>query len=81
MATHSSVLAWRIPGMGEPSMGAALYGVTQSWTRLKQLSSSNSTTWEALSFPDGSNGNEPACSACVVADNIEGRAEKLGLWG
>ena len=37
MATHSSVLAWRIPGMGEPgglpSMGS------QSQTRLKRLSS------------------------------------------
>ena len=35
MATHSSVLAWRIPGTGEPgglpSMGS------QSWTRLKRL--------------------------------------------
>ena len=29
MATHSSVLAWRIPGTGEPG------GVAQSWTRLK----------------------------------------------
>ena len=37
MATHSSVLAWRIPGRG--SLGA-VYGVTQSRTRLKQLSSS-----------------------------------------
>ena len=40
MATHSSVLAWRIPGMREvgrlPSMGL------QSWTRLKRLSSSSS---------------------------------------
>ena len=39
MATHSSVLAWRIPGMGEPgglqSMGS------QSRTRLKRLSSSS----------------------------------------
>ena len=38
MATHSSVLAWRIPGTGEPgglpSMGS------QSWTQLKRLSSS-----------------------------------------
>ena len=41
MATHSSVLAWRIPGTGE-AWWAALYGVTQSWTRLKQLSSSSS---------------------------------------
>ena len=34
MATHSSVLAWRIPGTGEP-WWAAVYGVAQSWTRLK----------------------------------------------
>ena len=40
MATHSSVLAWRIPGTGEP--GGAIYGVAQSRTRLKQLSSSSS---------------------------------------
>ena len=33
MATHSSVLAWRIPGMAEPR--AAIYGVAQSRTRLK----------------------------------------------
>ena len=32
MATHSSVLAWRIPGMG-----------SQSWTQLKWLSSSSSS--------------------------------------
>ena len=32
MATHSSVLTWRIPGTGEPG---AVYGVAQSWTRLK----------------------------------------------
>jgi len=42
MATHSSVLAWRIPGTGEPgglpSMGSHRVG----WTRLKQLSSSSS---------------------------------------
>ena len=38
MATHSSVLAWRIPGMAEP-VWAAVYGVAQSRTRLKQLCS------------------------------------------
>ena len=36
MATHSSVLAWRIPGTGE-AWWAAVYGVTQSRTRLSQL--------------------------------------------
>ena len=39
MATHSSVLAWRIPGTGEPgglpSMGS------HSWTWLKQLNRSS----------------------------------------
>ena len=40
MATHSSVLAWRIPGTGEP-WWAAVYGVTQSQTRLERLSSSS----------------------------------------
>ena len=31
MATHSSVLAWRIPGMGEPG-GLRLWGRTESDT-------------------------------------------------
>ena len=42
MATHSSVLSWRIPGMAEPgglpSMGS------HSRTRLKRLSSSSSSS-------------------------------------
>ena len=49
MATHSSVLAWRIPGTGEPG-GLLSLGVAQSQTRLRRLSSSSFTTigW---SFP------------------------------
>ena len=45
MATHSSVLAWRIPGTGEgwAAWWAAVYGVPQSQTRLKRLSSSSSS--------------------------------------
>ena len=39
METHSSVLAWRIPGTGEPS-GLPSMGL-QSRTQLKRLSSSN----------------------------------------
>ena len=35
MAAHSSVLAWRIPGTGEP--GRLPSGVAQSWTRLSVL--------------------------------------------
>ena len=41
MATHSSVLAWRIPGTGEPGGLPDVYGVAQSWTRLKRPSSSS----------------------------------------
>ena len=40
MATHSSVLALRIPGTG--AWWAAVYGVAQRWTQLKWLSSSSS---------------------------------------
>ena len=40
MATHSSVLAWRIPGMGG-AWWAAVCRVAQSRTRLKRLSSSS----------------------------------------
>ena len=42
MATHSSVLAWRIPGTGD--WWAAVSGVAQSRTWLKQLSSSSSNS-------------------------------------
>ena len=41
MATHSSVLAWRIPG--PRAWWAAVSEVAQSRTRLKRLSSSNSS--------------------------------------
>ena len=40
MATHSNILAWRIPRMG--AWWAAVYGVPQSQTRLTWLSSSSS---------------------------------------
>ena len=68
MATHSSVLAWRIPGTREPgglpSMGS------HSQTRLKRLSSSSSSSSPTLGlcirgtmgFPGGSAGKESACN-------------------
>ena len=43
MATHFSVLAWRIQGRG--SLVAAVYGVAQSRTRLTWLSSSSWNLW------------------------------------
>ena len=46
MATHSSVLAWRIPGIGEPGELRAMR--LHSWTRLTQLSSSSSSNTEYI---------------------------------
>ena len=37
MATHSSILAWRIPWTEEPGR-VTVHGITQSRTRLNQLS-------------------------------------------
>ena len=37
MATHSSILAWRNP-MDRGAWWAIVHRVTNSWTRLKQLS-------------------------------------------
>ena len=50
MATHSSTLAWKIPWDGG-GWWAAIYGVAQSQTRLKGLSSSSnpSSYLQALS--------------------------------
>ena len=46
MATHSSVLAWRIPGMGEPgglpSMGS--HRVRHDWSDLAAAASSSQWT-------------------------------------
>ena len=40
MATYSGILAWRTPWTEEPGGLPAVHGVAQSWTQLKQLSSS-----------------------------------------
>ena len=45
MATHSSVLAWRVPGMDGGAWWAAVSGVAQSQTQLKRLSSSTLGEW------------------------------------
>ena len=57
MATHSSVLAWRIPGTGEPgglpSMG--LHRVGDDWSDLAAAAA-----MQIWGFPGGSNGKESA---------------------
>ena len=56
MATHSSVLAWRIPGTGEPgglpSMGSHRVGHDSS-----DLAAADAF----LGFTGGTGGKEPAC--------------------
>ena len=57
MATHSSVLAWRLPGTGEPgglpSMG--LHRVGHNWSDLAAAAAGD------MGFPGGTSGKEPAC--------------------
>ena len=38
MATHSNILAWRIPWTEEPGEGAAVHGVTKESDMTEQLS-------------------------------------------
>ena len=40
MATHSRILAWRIP-MDRGALQATVYGVTMSWTRLGDSAAAN----------------------------------------
>ena len=49
MATHFSVLSWR-RGSDRGAWWAAVYGVAQSWTRLKWLSSSSRAQLSFLGF-------------------------------
>ena len=55
MATHSSVLAWRIPGTAEPG---GLLPSLGSHTRLKRLSSSSSSGSRAKTAPSGLEGGK-----------------------
>ena len=66
MAIHSSILAWRIPGTGEP----AIHGVAQSRTRLKRLSSSSSSVYME---------NAMATLSSILAWRISGTEEPGGL--
>ena len=55
MATHSSILAWRIPGTEEPSglLSMGLHRVGHDWSDLAAMLS--------LSFLGGARGKEPTC--------------------
>ena len=79
MATHSSVLAWRIPGTGEPG-GLPSIGL-QSRTQLKRLSSSlhitkNHRIYRPWNSPDQNTGVVAAAkslqSCPTLCDPIDG---------
>ena len=61
MATHSSVLAWRIPGRGS-LVGCHLWGRTESDTTevTQQQQQQQQQMWF---FPGSSAGKESACNA------------------
>ena len=63
MATHSTILAWRIPWTEEPgglqSMGS------QSWTRLKRLSMRARTLWSSFLMSHGSLASPPSNGSLV----------------
>ena len=69
MATHSSVLAWRIPGTAEPG-GLPSYGVAQSQTQL--ISYTFTFQFHALE-------KEMATHSIVLAWRIPGTGEPGGL--
>ena len=57
MATHPSILAWRIP-MDRGAWRASVHRVAKSWTRLKRLSTAQHNVW---GFPGGASVKELTC--------------------
>ena len=85
MATHSSVLAWRIPGTGG-AWWADVYGVAQSRTRLKRLSSSSSMRLGSIPgsgrSPGEGNGHPPHTTVFLPGKS-HGQRSLVGYspWG
>ena len=77
MATHSSVLAWRIPRDGG-AWWAAVSGVAQSWTRLKQLSSSSSSTSNEITiYQKDMRGAQTSLWTQLIRDTISSISSKI----
>ena len=74
MATCSSVLAWRIPGTGEPGELPSLG--SQSRTQLKRLSSSSSKRWWNSSWAIS---NPKWCCCESVALNMSAYSENSAV--
>ena len=59
MATHSSVLAWRMPGMAEPGGPMGLHRVGHDWSNLAAAAA----FMHMRGFPDSLASKESACNA------------------
>ena len=70
MATHSSILAWKIPWMEEPGGLHAVHEVAKSWTRLRDFT---------FTFHFNALEKEMATHSSVLAWSIPGTGEPGGL--
>ena len=61
MATHSSILAWRIPGTGEP-VGLLSMGSHRIGHKCSDLAAAAAADYNQV-FPDSSVGKESSCNA------------------
>ena len=80
MATHSSVLAWRIPGTGKPgglpSIGS--HRVGHDWSDLAGAAAAAAVL--LLAFPGGSGGKQSACSVGHLGSiPVLGRSPGVGM--
>ena len=59
MATHSSILAWRIPGTGEPGglLSVGSHRIGHDWSDLTAVAAAAAAAARILSFPGKGNGN------------------------
>ena len=79
MATHSSVLAWRIPGIGEPGglLSLGLHRVGHDWS---DLAAEAAALYLAnIKFGEGNLEKEMATHSSVLAWRIPGTGEPGGL--
>ena len=75
MATHSSLLAWKIPGQDGEALWAAVHGVAKSWIRLRDFT---------FTFHFHALEKEMATHSSVLAWIIPGSGGSLvgcSLWG
>ena len=67
--------------MGGGAWWAAVYGVTQSWTQLKQLSSSSSSRNDLVSNDENESESEVAQSCPTLGDPVDGSPSGSSVHG